>query len=147
MEIHDLFRTHHTEISLVAGPALAWLISRLPRAHAFIKVVLFCTCMFFLVGLWGLMLNAWLIFGVLVFYAIKRRWALGPLRYMALSIAVLLTGAALAFYGYLLFTKPGEFFANLRNPLMYVYVLPGMLAFFLAGRIQEVRAGVCDNAA
>lgn len=139
MQLHEFIRTYHTEISLIGGPVVAWLISKLPKLHVLFKAVLFVGVMFLLVGIWGLILNTWLLLVLLVFYAIKHRTALAPLQYLSLGLGVLLTSLAIAFYGYMLFTKPGEFFSNLRNPLMYVYALPGILALSLSGHIKEVR--------
>jgi hypothetical protein len=138
MSFAETFRTHHTEISLVVGPLLALLIGLLPKVPVAIRALLFIGLMYFAVGIWGILLNWWLLLGLSIWYAVKQRLALGFLRIAARVLAVLLLGAAIVYYGFLLFTNPGEVIGNLWNPLLYLYLVPGVLAWLLADHVAEI---------
>lgn len=137
MTLAQFVATYHTEVSLVFGPALVFCLFRWSPLPAWANALLAISAMFFAIGLWGIVLNAWVLVALAMWLAAKRRTGLRVLRYLMLALAGLLLLAAAAFYLYLLFTKPGELFRSLGNPLLYLYALPGVLVFFLSQHIAE----------
>ena len=82
-------------------------------------------------------MNGW-VFAILGLWLVsKRRGGRRFLRYFTMAVAISLIIAAVAFYLYVLFTKPGEFFRNLGNPLTYLYAVPGIMMFVISQQIAE----------
>lgn len=137
MTLGQFVDTYHTEVSLVFGPVLVLCLFRWSLLPAWANALVALGTMFFAIGLWGIVLNAWVLITLALWLAVKSRGGLRVLRYFTLAVAVLLLLAAAAFYLFLLFTKPGEFFRSLGNPLLYLYALPGVLMFFFSRHLAE----------
>jgi hypothetical protein len=137
MTLGQFVATYHTEVSLVFGPLLVFSLFRWSPLPAWANVVTALALMFFAIGLWGIVLNWWVLLALTVWLLAKRRAGLRLLRYVTLGLAVLLLLAAASFYLYLLFTNPGEFFRGIGNPLFYLYAVPGVLVFMLSQLIAE----------
>lgn len=137
MSVGQFIGAYHTELSLLLGPLLLVVLYRWIPLPWWANLVLVLAAMFYLVGLWGIVLNAWAFAVLFVWLASRRRGGLRFLRGFAFVVAVILTVAAIAFYAYELFKDPLEFLGNLRNPLMYVYGLPAVLMFVLANVLGE----------
>jgi hypothetical protein len=137
MTLGQFIATYHTEVSLVLGPLLVFSLFRWSPLPAWGNVVAALGLMFFAIGLWGIILNWWVLLALTVWLLAKRRAGLRVLRYVTLGLAVLMLVAAAGFYLYLLFANPGEFFRGIGNPLMYLYALPGVLLFILSQHIAE----------
>ena len=137
MTLGQFIATYHTEVSLVFGPLLVFSLFRWSHLPAWVNVVAALGLMFLAIGLWGIILNWWVLLALTVWLLAKRRTGLRVLRYFSLALALLLLVAAVSFYLYLLFTKPGEFFRSIGNPLLYLYALPGVLMFILSRHLAE----------
>ena len=135
MTLGQFVATYHTEVSLVLGPVLVFCIFRWSPLPAWANVLIVLAAMYFAIGVWGIVLNAWALIALAVWLATKRRSGLRVLRYLTLGLAGLLLLAAVAFYLYLLFTEPGELFRSLGNPLLYLYAVPGVLMLILSQHI------------
>ena len=137
MDIGEWFKEHHTTISLVGGPVIIWLVWRIPKLHWTLKLILLAGLLFLAIGVWGMILNSYLVPVLLVLYSAHKGFALKPIRYLTLGLAVMLLVAAVAFILYVFYQHPGAIIKNLLNPLLVVYFVPGFLAIIFSNMVKE----------
>jgi hypothetical protein len=137
MTIGQFVAAYHTQFSLVVGPLLLFMLYRWVPLPWWTNLFVALVAMFFVIGLWGIILNAWAFAILFVWLASRRRTGLRVLRGFSFALAVALAIAAVAFYVYELATNPGEILGNLWNPLTYVYLLPAVLMFILADHLGD----------
>jgi lysylphosphatidylglycerol synthetase-like protein (DUF2156 family) len=137
MDIGESFKEHHTAISLIAGPLIVWLVWRIPKLHWTLRLILLVGVLLLAIGVWGMILNSYLVPVLLVWYSTHKGFALKPIRYATLSIAIILFVAAVAFILYVFYRHPDEIIKNLRNPLLVVYFFPGLLAMIFSSMVKE----------
>lgn len=139
MEFGEWFKDNHTWISLIVGPLVVWLISRIPKLHWSLKVVLIAAVLFFAIGAWGIILNWWLIPACLIILAIRHKRGLVAIRYITLVIGAIALLIPIAFFIYLIFTKPGtySFFNVFIRPVSYIYFMPGVILLVISNVLRE----------
>lgn len=73
--------------------ALVW---KIPKLHWSLKIVSVFVAMFLAVGVWGIMLNWWVVLVLLLWYSAHKGVSLKPIRWLTLGLAVILLAAAVA---------------------------------------------------
>lgn len=129
--------TNHDVLSLMLGPALLFVLLRWAPIPTWASLLAALITLFLVVGLWGIFLNLWAFALAGVWAASKAPIGLRVLRVLSMAVAVLLILAAIAFYTYLVVTKPGEFFKNLGNPLLLIYLMPGIAMLAVSHHFAE----------
>jgi hypothetical protein len=137
MTLGQFIVAYHTQISLIIGPLLLFVIYRGLPLPWWANLPIALAAMFYLIGLWGIILNTWAFAILFAWLASRRRGGLRVLRVFSLVVAVLLAVVAVAFYVFELFNNPMEILGNLWNPLTYVYLLPAVLMFTVASHLGE----------
>lgn len=132
MTLGQLIFAHHTEVSIVFGPALLFILLRWVPISPWASLGIATAVIFFGLGMLGILYNSWLLVGVGLWAASRGRRGLKFLRVLTLLSSVVLFVAALAFYGYVLFTNPGDFWRNWFNPISVVYFVPSIVLFTLS---------------
>lgn len=137
MDIGAWFTDHHTAISLFGGPIIMALVWKIPKLHWSLKIVLVFLALFLAVGVWGIMLNWWVVPVLLLWYAAHKGVGLKPIRWLTLGLAVILLAAAVAFLLYVFYQHPDEIIKNIVNPLIILYFIPGGLLMIFSNMVQE----------
>ncbi len=137
MDFGEWFKEYHTAISLIGGPVIVWLVWKVPTLHWSLKLILVLIALFFGIGIWGMVLNAYIVPVVLIWLAAHKGIALKPIRWLTLGLAVILLLAAAAFLLYVFYQHPGDIIKNIMNPLIVVYFIPGFLFMIFSNMVQE----------
>ena len=137
MESHTWIQDNHTLFNLVCGPIIMWLVWKIPTFHWSLKVGLIFIVLFLAIGVVGMIDNLWYVPFALILVALRNGVALKPIRYLLLTIGILLIIAAIAFVIYACYQNPSNIFQFLFNPLSYVYFIPGILCITFANIAGE----------
>lgn len=137
MESGNWFVDNHTIISLITGPIAIWLIWKIPRLHWSIKFALIFVLLFISIGILGMIKNLWLAPLLLIYLAMLKGVALKPIRYLLLTLGIILSIAATAFVIYVCYQDPSNILQLLFNKLSLIYFLPGVLCITFAHIIDE----------
>lgn len=137
MTIGQFVMTYHTQVSLVFGPILIFVLLRWSPLPRWANLLIAFGILLVALGMLGVIYNLWAFAIALVWTATKGRGGRRFLYYVALGLGVLLILAAIAFYVFVFVTNPKEFFANWWNPLSYIYLVPGILLLTVADHFRD----------